>query len=88
MKPSGVSRGDSNDHVRRLTRARRRPGITLTEILISLLILAVGLVSLATLFPLGLLRASRHGTLFAVNVLAQAAEADLCRPSLLSPLFS
>ena len=35
---------------------RTRAGITLVEILISILILGVGLVSLATLFPLGLLR--------------------------------
>ena len=39
-----------------LRRVRSRAGITLTEILIAILILAVGLVSLATLFPLGLLR--------------------------------
>ena len=37
-------------------RARHRAGITLTEILIALLILSVGLVSVATLFPIGLLR--------------------------------
>ena len=35
---------------------RARSGITLTEILISILILGVGMVSLATLFPIGLLR--------------------------------
>lgn len=35
---------------------RGRSGITLTEILISILIMGVGMVSLATLFPLGLLR--------------------------------
>ena len=33
-----------------------RAGITLTEILISILIMGVGMISLATLFPLGLLR--------------------------------
>src|SRR3954451_8312664 len=33
-----------------------RSGITLTEILIAILIMGVGLISLATLFPLGLLR--------------------------------
>jgi type II secretory pathway pseudopilin PulG len=37
-------------------RPRPRSGITLTEILISIMILGVGLVSLATLFPIGLLR--------------------------------
>ena len=35
---------------------RRRAGITLTEILIAIMIMGVGLISLATLFPLGLLR--------------------------------
>ena len=35
---------------------RPRSGITLTEILIAIMILGVGLVSLATLFPIGLLR--------------------------------
>ena len=47
--------------IRRVSRGRA--GITLTEILISIMIMGVGLVSLATLFPLGLLRlraASRH----------------------------
>ena len=46
----------------------RSAGITLTEILISILILGVGLVSLATLFPIGLLRlreAQRHALLLA-----------------------
>jgi hypothetical protein len=40
--------------IRRMGRARA--GITLTEILIAILIMGVGLTSLATLFPLGLLR--------------------------------
>ncbi len=35
---------------------RRRSGITLTEILISIFILGIGLISLATLFPIGLLK--------------------------------
>ncbi len=35
---------------------RPRSGITLTEILIAILIMGVGLISLATLFPLGLIR--------------------------------
>jgi Tfp pilus assembly protein PilV len=46
--------------------SRARSGITLTEILISILIMGVGLISLATLFPIGLLRlrdASRHDLL-------------------------
>jgi hypothetical protein len=40
----------------KLFRARRRAGITLTEILIAIMILGVGMVSLASLFPVGLLR--------------------------------
>jgi hypothetical protein len=35
---------------------RRRPGITLTEILIAIMIMGVGMVAVATLFPIGLLR--------------------------------
>ncbi len=35
---------------------RTRAGITLTEILISILIMGIGLISLATLFPLGIIR--------------------------------
>jgi type II secretory pathway pseudopilin PulG len=35
---------------------RGRSGITLTEILISIMIMGIGMISLATLFPLGLLR--------------------------------
>ncbi len=44
-----------------VARSHRRSGITLTEILIAILIMGVGLISLATLFPLGLLRL-REGT--------------------------
>ena len=36
--------------------AGTRAGITLTEVLISILIMGVGLISLATLFPLGMVR--------------------------------
>ena len=43
----------------RLVAPRRRSGITLTEILISILIMGVGLISLATLFPIGLDRILR-----------------------------
>jgi Tfp pilus assembly protein PilV len=49
---------------------RGRSGITLTEILIAIMIMGIGLVSLATLFPIGLLRLrdaarwSRSATLF------------------------
>src|SRR5512135_1987453 len=57
--------------------ARARSGITLTEILISILILSVGLVSLATLFPLGLLRLREAQRASRSGFLVESAEADL-----------
>jgi type II secretory pathway pseudopilin PulG len=65
------------------SRARRRSGITLTEILIAILILAVGLASLATLFPLGLLRLRDAANYSRSAYLAQSAAADLSSRSLL-----
>ena len=47
---------------------RRRAGITLTEILISIMILGIGMVSLATLFPIGLLRLRERPAADAVGV--------------------
>jgi len=61
-----------------------RPGITLTEILIAILILGVGLVSLATLFPIGLLRLRDAARYSRSTYLSQAATADLSSRSLLS----
>src|SRR4051794_20023941 len=55
----------------------RRSGITLTEILISIMILGVGLVSLATLFPLGMLRLREAARLSRSGYLAESASADL-----------
>jgi hypothetical protein len=55
---------------------RRRSGITLTEILIAIMILGIGLVSLATLFPIGLLRL-RDATRYSRSAfLTQSAAAD------------
>lgn len=59
-----------------------RSGITLTEILISILIMGVGLISLATLFPLGLVRlreAQRdsRSTLWAESAAAETQTRDL-----------
>jgi type II secretory pathway pseudopilin PulG len=68
-----------------LSPSARRSGITLTEILIAIMILGVGLVSLATLFPIGLLRLrdatrwSRSATLF------ETAASDAISRGLLSP---
>jgi hypothetical protein len=65
-------------------RARHRAGITLTEILIALLILSVGLVSVATLFPIGLLRL-RDATRYSRSTyLAQSANGDISARNLLS----
>ena len=55
----------------------RSPGITLTEILISILILGVGLVSLATLFPIGLLRLREAQRQTRSAYLFQSATADV-----------
>ena len=63
---------------------RRRPGITLTEILIAIMILGIGLVSLATLFPIGLLRL-RDATRYSRSaLLSQSAGADASARGLLS----
>lgn len=55
----------------------RRRGITLTEILISIMILAVGLVSLATLFPIGLLRLREAQRASRTAILSASTNADL-----------
>ncbi len=55
----------------------RSAGITLTEILISILILGVGLVSLATLFPIGLLRLREAQRQTRSAYLVESATADI-----------
>jgi len=62
----------------------RSAGITLTEILISILILGVGLVSLATLFPIGLLRLRDAQRQTRSAYLVQSATADVEARGLLS----
>jgi len=64
--------------------SRGRSGITLTEILISILILGVGMVSLATLFPLGLVRMRAAQRLTRGALLAESAAADLGTRNLLA----
>lgn len=62
--------------------AGRRSGITLTEVLIAILIMGVGMVSLATLFPLALLRAQRsmrdsRSTLLAESAISEVGARNL-----------
>ncbi len=67
-----------------ISTARRRSGITLTEILIAILILGVGLASLATLFPLGLLRLRDAARSTRSAYLAESAAADVSARGLLT----
>ena len=62
---------------------RARSGITLTEILISILIMGIGLVSLATLFPLGLIRLRDAARFQRGGMLAQSATDDIDARALL-----
>lgn len=59
-------------------------GITLTEILISIMILAIGLVSLATLFPIGLLRLREAQRSSRTAILSESSAADLLGRGILS----
>ncbi len=68
----------------RTTRAGRRSGITLTEILISIMILGVGMVSLATLFPLGLLKLRDATRYSRTAYLVQSAASDMASRGLLN----
>ena len=62
----------------------RSAGITLTEILISILILGIGLVSLATLFPIGLLRLREAQRQTRSAYLFESATADTAARGLLN----
>ena len=62
--------------VARNSRKLFRRGITLTEILIAIMILGVGLVSLATLFPIGLLRLRDAARYSRTKYLVDSAAAD------------
>ena len=63
----------------------RSAGITLTEILISIMIMGVGLVSLATLFPIGLLRLRDAQRQTRSAYLLESAAADVTARGLLKP---
>ncbi len=67
------------------TRSRPRSGITLIEILISILIMGIGVISIATLFPLGLLRLRNAQRLTRGAYLVESATADLGSRNLLAP---
>ena len=54
-----------------------RAGVTLTEVLMSLLVMGIGVVSVATLFPLAVLRGARATQYTAGTVLKQNAEETL-----------
>lgn len=62
----------------------RRSGITLTEVLISIMILGVGVISLATLFPIGLVRLHNAQRLSRGAFLAESAASDLAARNLLA----
>lgn len=62
-----------------------RSGVTLSEILISLLVMSIGIVSLATLFPIAVLRSIQATQLTHATLLKHNAEAMLdVYPSLIS----
>src|SRR5215212_5418287 len=69
---------------RRVGPRHERSGITLTEILISIMIMGVGIVSLATLFPLGLLRLRDAARASRSGLLSESAASDLGTRNLLS----
>jgi type II secretory pathway pseudopilin PulG len=64
---------------------RSRSGITLTEILISILIMGVGMVSLATLFPLGLQRVREASRFSRSTLLTETALNEIGARNLLFP---
>ncbi len=64
---------------------RNRSGITLTEILISIMIMSIGVISIATLFPLGLIRMRNAQRWTRGAYLVESATADLGARNLLAP---
>lgn len=69
----------------RQTRSKRRLGVTLSEVLVSLLVMSVGVVALATLFPIATLRMIQATQLTQSTQLRYNAEARTrAQPSLLN----
>lgn len=64
--------------------ARGRAGITLTEILIAIMILGVGMIALVTLFPIGLLRMRAATRMTRSALLFETAASELETRNLLS----
>jgi hypothetical protein len=64
--------------------ARGRAGITLTEILIAIMILGVGMIALVTLFPIGLLRMRAATRMTRSALLVETAASELETRNLLS----
>ncbi len=68
--------------------APRRSGLTLTEILIAILIMGIGLISLATLFPLGLIRLRETARYVRAGLTFETAADDFdARALLFKPSF-
>ncbi len=80
-------RKEGDEMIARDTASSARRGITLTEILIAIMILGVGLASLATLFPIGLLRLRDATRYTRTKYLVDSAAADGTARSLLAAQF-
>jgi hypothetical protein len=64
-----------------------RRGITLTEILIGIMVMGIGVISLATLFPIGLLRLRKSVHEVRGTTLAQSAMSEVRVRNLLTPPY-
>ncbi|MGO9470584.1 MAG: prepilin-type N-terminal cleavage/methylation domain-containing protein [Isosphaeraceae bacterium] len=73
----------TKDKGQRTRRAKARRGITLTEILIAIMILGIGLVSLAALFPIGLSRLREASRYSRSAYLSQSGATDMSARGLL-----
>jgi hypothetical protein len=78
------ARGRKSDGTPSVPATSPRRGITLTEILISIMILGVGMVALASLFPIGLLRLRDANRYTRSTYLTESAQCDATARSLFS----